>query len=243
MAVDSVNASIPDDCSTEYHLNFDLPLPSALETRRVKLIPFIPSIHGEPFFSAYKKAPELNQYLPISFPTYPDLLSFAEDAIRSIKGNVLFAIIDKTKQEDDIRAHLAGIIGLFYCSPTNRVVEIGPVIILPEFQRTFVTSNAIGALLKYLLDVPSEGGQGFRRVAWSANPANQASVTTAERMGFKKEGILRWTWCLPPGIAGKESGKERGAALGRDSVVLAICWDDWESGGKENVERVIERTQ
>ncbi|KAF5380134.1 hypothetical protein D9615_006189 [Tricholomella constricta] len=238
-----VDASFPDDCSAESNVNFNVPLPSSLETPRINLTPFIPSVHGELFFSAFEIAPELGQYLPIAFPSYPEFLSFFEEYIRSDDGGVLFAIIDKTKGGDgDLKTQLAGIIGILNCSPRNRAAEIGPVIVLPAFQRTFVSTNAIGAILKYLLDVPSEGGLGFRRVAWTANPDNQSSIKAAERMGFKKEGTMRWTWCLPAGNVGKESGKERGGALGRDSVLLAICWDDWEDGGKENVERMIQRT-
>ncbi|GLB39356.1 putative acetyltransferase (GNAT) [Lyophyllum shimeji] len=238
-----LGVSFPDDCSAQPHVNFNVPLPSVLETPRVKLTPFIPSLHGEIVFATYSKTPELGQYLPISFPAYQDFVSFIENFMQAGQDNVLFAIIDKAKDEADPQMSLAGIIGIVHCNPRNRAAEIGPVIILPAFQRTFVSSNAIGRILKYLLDVPSAGGLGFRRVAWTANPENQASIRAAERMGFRREGILRWTWCLPEGLPGKESGRERGEALGRDSICLAICWDDWENGGKELVESLIRRAQ
>ncbi|KAG6907689.1 hypothetical protein DXG01_007792 [Tephrocybe rancida] len=219
-----------------------LPLPPTLETIRVQLTPFIPSVHGEVFYSSYSSTPELGQYFPVALTPYPTFLSFVEDFMRSDPGNVLFAIIDKTKGTGELKSRLAGIIGMVKCSPDNRAIEVGPVIVLPAFQRTFVSSNAIGAILKYLLDVPSEGGVGFRRVVWTAHPENRASVRAAERMGFKLEGILRWSWCLPGGIPfGREVGKERGSASGRDSAMLAICWDDWENGGKEHVEKLIHR--
>ncbi|KAG6845001.1 hypothetical protein H0H87_001773 [Tephrocybe sp. NHM501043] len=234
--------SFSDDCSGNDDVNFNIPLPATLETPRVKLTPFIPSVHGEAFYAGYSSAPELGRYLPLSLSTYSIFLSYIENVIRSDPGSVLFAIIDKTKGEDgELKARLAGIIGLLKCIPGNRAVEIGPVIILPAFQRSFVSSNAIGVLLKYLLDVPSEGGVGFRRVAWTANPLNQASVRAAERVGFRQEGTLRWTWCLPSGIKGGMAGEERGNALGRDSVMLALCWDDWENGGKEHVKNLIQR--
>ncbi|KAG6901383.1 hypothetical protein C0995_012647 [Termitomyces sp. Mi166 len=231
--------SFPDDCSASPSVNFNLPLPCSLETARIKLVPLDPSIHAEPFFSAYAASPSLARYLPISTPTYPAFLSFIEDFIIADKSSVLFAIIDKTKEGHD--APLAGIIGLLKSSPQNRTIEIGPVIILPAFQRTFVSSNAIGALLRYLLDTPAQGGVGFRRVQWTANTENRASVRAAERMGFRLEGVERWSWCLPPGKEGKAVDGGRGSALGRDSAVLAVCWDDWESGGRELVENLINR--
>lgn len=244
-----INSYKPTDLTTvnatynePYDINFSIPLPPALETPRVKLTPFIPSIHAEPFFAAFSKNPELSRYLPISFPTYPDLLTLLED-IRSDPNCLVFAIIDKTKEKEngDIGYSLAGMIGVLNCSSKNLAVEIGAVIILSAFQRTFISSNAIGAILMHWLNVPSDGGLGFRRVYWTANPYNEASIRTAERMGLKKEGVLRWTWCLPVGNVGKEAGKERGEKLGRDSVMLSICWDDWENGGREHVEKVIAR--
>jgi RimJ/RimL family protein N-acetyltransferase len=229
--------------SESYDLNFSIPLPPTLETPRVKLTPFVPSIHGEPFFAAFHKDSELGRYLPVAFPTYPDLLLFLESFVRVDPNCITFAIIDKTKEQEnkDLTHCLAGMIGVLNCSSKNLAVEIGPVIVLSAFQRTFVGTNAIGAILKHWLNVPSEGGLGFRRICWTANPYNEASIRAAERMGLKREGVLRWTWCLPEDRVGKEAGKERGEKLGRDSVLLSICWDDWENGAKDNVEKLIAR--
>ncbi|KAG5352363.1 hypothetical protein J132_07438 [Termitomyces sp. J132] len=236
-------ASFPGDVSTSSFINFNLPLPPSLETSRIQLVPFLPSIHAEPFFSAYTASPSLDKYLPISLSTYPALLSLVQDDILKDKASVLFAIIDKTKGPNaDLTESLAGIIGLLHSSTKNRTIEIGPVIILPGFQGTFVSPNAVGALLKYLLDTPAQGGLGLRRVQWTANPENQASVRAAQRMGFKLEGIMRWSWCLPQGKEGREVGEGgRGYEKGRDSAVLAVCWDDWENGGREHAEKLIDR--
>ncbi|KAG6805244.1 hypothetical protein H0H92_016131, partial [Tricholoma furcatifolium] len=131
--------SFADDCSQEPHVNFNIPLPATLETPRIKLTPFIPSIHGEAFFSGYASAPVLGRYLPITLYTYQEFLSFFEDIIHSDAASVLFAIIDKAKEKDsngDLKTCLAGIIGVLKCIPGNRTIEIGPVIVLPAFQGT-----------------------------------------------------------------------------------------------------------
>ncbi|KAG6898749.1 hypothetical protein C0993_004567 [Termitomyces sp. T159_Od127] len=235
--------SFSNDCSASPTINFNLPLPPSIETSRIKLVPFLSSVHAEPFFSIYASSPSLDRYLPISLLTFPALFSFVNTDILLDKGRVLFAIIDKTKGSNaELTESLAGMIGLLKASPQNRTVEIGPVIILPAFQGTFVSPNAVGALLKYLLDTPLQGGLGFRRVQWTANTENQASVRAAQRVGFKLEGIARWNWCLAPEKEGKEVGDlERGSAKGRDSAVLAVCWDDWENGGREHVQKLIDR--
>ncbi|KAF9468090.1 acyl-CoA N-acyltransferase [Collybia nuda] len=226
-----------------YDINFSIPLPPTLETPRVRLTPFIPSIYAEPFFSAFSESPELSRYLPIAFSTCTELVVFLDNYVRLDPSCLIFAIIDKVKEKEngDIGHSLAGMIGVLNCSSKNLAVEIGPVIILKAFQRTFVASNAIGLILRHWLSIPSEGGLGFRRICWTANPYNEASIRTAERMGLKKEGVLRWTWCLPENGVGKEAGEGRGERRGRDSVLLSICWDDWENGGREHVEKVIAR--
>ncbi|KAF5381954.1 hypothetical protein D9615_004353 [Tricholomella constricta] len=226
-------------------MNFNLPLPPVIETRRVTLTPFIVSVHGDAFFKAHQAAgPELERFLPISFPTYDALSEFVQ-GVESDPNAALFAIIDRTKTGPggavDLSESLAGMVGFLNTSKANRATEIAPVIVLPKFQRTFVATNSIGALLKYCLDIESEGGLGLRRVCWTAHPDNEASIKAAERMGMRKEGHLRWTWALTPEKVGRACGKGRGDKLGRDSVLLAICWDDWEDGAKEQVEKLIER--
>ncbi|KAJ6531788.1 hypothetical protein B0H19DRAFT_1325931 [Mycena capillaripes] len=161
-----------------------------------------------------------------------------ENLLRAEPDSILLAVIDKTKGEEGA---FAGVLGLIHTSLRNLSTEIACVICFPEFQRTLVNTNAVGILLRYCLDLPENGGLGVRRVQWTVNPANAASVRAAERMGMKVEGTLRWTWVLPEGKEGKAAGAGRGEVVGRDSVLLAICWDDWEHGGREHVERIMER--
>ncbi|TFK40365.1 acyl-CoA N-acyltransferase, partial [Crucibulum laeve] len=228
-----------------FDVNCNIPVPTILETNRVKLIPFIPSLHGEPFINAFNTDPNMGRYLPVSFPTVVDFLTLHETFIRSDPGSVWFTIIDKTKPDHDnnLGESVAGVIGVLHSSPVHRTIEIGPVMVLPAFQRTFVSSNAIGLLLNYLLDTQKEGGLGFRRVVWCTNPFNEPSVRAAERLGFVKEGTMRWSWILPTDKKGHtiEEGSERGEGDGRDSVVLAICWDNWEDGVKAHVKMAMDR--
>ncbi|PPQ73883.1 hypothetical protein CVT24_011943 [Panaeolus cyanescens] len=228
-----------------YDLNCNIAVPQRLETDRVLVVPFIPSLHAKAYYESWSL--DLENYLALSTPTYQSFLDFIENILRRSANAVAFAVIDKTKPADprgNIPGRFAGLYGYTSISPQNLALEIGPAVTLPEFQRTFVTSHAVGLLLKYALDVPKEdgtGGLGFRRVVWSANPDNMASVTAAERMGFKREGVTRYSWVLPDGRPGKAVDSKRGANNGRDSVILSFCWDDWENGGRELVESRISR--
>ncbi|KAJ7722896.1 acyl-CoA N-acyltransferase [Mycena maculata] len=207
---------------TSLVFNFCFRLPEQLENERVKLVPFAgPFATAEDFIS-----------------------TVLEKRIRPDPGIALFAVIDQASAE------LAGTIGVLSTSALHLTSEIGFIITLPRFQRTHVTSNAAGLLLHFLLDVPAAGGLGLRRVAWKANTRNTQSVRAAERLGFRKEGVLRWDRVLPEwkteamggnGGAARERDP-RPKCLGGDSVVLGLCWDDWEGGVREAVDALMKRS-
>ncbi|KAF9553910.1 acyl-CoA N-acyltransferase [Agrocybe pediades] len=226
-----------------YDINSCIPVPPILETERVQLVPFIPALHAQLFYDVYAKHPEISRYLPVEWPTFDSLLKFTEVNIRTDPTSVLFTIIDKTKpkQSDEIPGQIAGLIGWLHASARTLSAEIGPVIILPEFQRSFVATNATGLLLQYFLDLPTQGGLGFRRVFWCANPFNEPSVNAAKKMGFVQEGVMRWTWVLSDGKEGKPVDGKRGTGPGRDSAILSICWDDWDGGVRDSLQKRMDR--
>ncbi|KAL4247416.1 hypothetical protein AB1N83_014226 [Pleurotus pulmonarius] len=93
-----------------------------------------------------------------------------------------------------------------------------------------------------ILEVPALGGLGWRRVQWTANADNAASIRCAERMGMKMEAsVLRWSYCLGEEKEGMDAPAERGGGKGRHSSLLAVCWDDWENGVRDHVARLVER--
>jgi RimJ/RimL family protein N-acetyltransferase len=157
----------------------------------------------------------------------------------------------------------AGTIGLLSASPQNLSVEIGRVKIFPPYQRTHVASNAVGLLLQYTLNTPipptgmnrethsgGTSGLGLRRVTWISHPLNEPSIRLARRLGFKLEATLRWDRALPPGKEdasnghGIRCGDPKPDWTGWDTVLLSICWDDWElDGGRERVEEDMRRVR
>lgn len=160
-------------------------------------------------------------------------------------ASCLFAIYDKTRGDA-----LAGMIGYLNTSFSDLSTEIAFVVILPEFQRTHVTTHAIGLLMQYALNVPSDPhmpGLGLRRLQWRASSANDRSVNAAKRMGFQLEGIIRWAFVLNENNAKQSNGKDvregdpRGKLLGRDNAMLSVCWDDWEDGVKDLVQAKMDR--
>ncbi|KAF8606013.1 acyl-CoA N-acyltransferase [Ceratobasidium sp. AG-I] len=260
-----------------YDLNFRYPV-RELETDRLKLVPFVPSIYAQPLFEAIQLNPELLYYLPWHpFKTVHEFELHYERLIRSDPAWCVFAILDKSKLTDEtdpsegkqqtqscltsvssdapitVGHALAGTIGYLNAAPESASVEIGYAIVLPAYQRTFVSTHAIGLLLQYAFELPEDnskdndlgggGGLGLRRVQWQANANNAASIRAAQRMGLKLEGIHRWQRTL-------DSGKQAGIKVregdtlqrpGRHSAMLAMCWDDWQDGGREHVRKVMAR--
>ena len=231
-----------------YDINWIMPLHEmTLESERIKLTPFIPSLHATKYAEQIAAHPELHRYFVFNPSTLDDILTTIELLARRDPTWILFAILDKAHGGGTT---FVGLIGLVDASPANLSVEIAWVLVFPERQRTYVTSNAIGLLLRYCLELPSDPqrpGLGFRRVQWTAHTENRASQAAARRMGFKEEGVERWAYVIPEGMEGNgiplRDGDPESSKPGRHSLVFSLCADDWESGGREHVQQMIDRRQ
>ncbi|KAJ7136824.1 acyl-CoA N-acyltransferase [Mycena epipterygia] len=236
-----------------HNLNFCFPVPPELRSERVRLTPFDPTTHAELFFAAVCAHPDIFTYLSWGpFTSAPDVVtSFVDVRIHPDPGTVLFAVWDISaagEANSDSEAWggaFAGVIGLLDTSPEDLRTEIGFVVTLPRFRRTHVTSHAIGILLHWALDADA---LGLRRVGWHANAHNEKSIRAAERMGFRREGVVRWDCVLPvrkQGAPGNgvhvRAGDARADCIGVDSQTLGLCWDEWEGGVREMADAAMAR--
>ena len=229
-----------------YDLNFPFPIHlESLQTDRVTLTPFIPSVHAKAYWEAI--APhniELFKYYPSTCKSFEEVLEFFELYIRRDPARIIFSIIDKTKPDPthpEFGGSLAGVVGLYNTRGPDLASEIGHVLVFKEFHGTHVAQNAVGVLVRFCMDDPtaSPPGLGLRRLQWFCHPNNAKSAGLAEKMGMKREGILRWHRLLSPELA--EFGrKPRGGDphYGRDTLVLSVCWDEWEAVRKNVQERI-----
>ena len=210
----------------------------ARETTHV-IVPLQPSVHADAFFTAIAPHPEAFTYIPFDpFPTVDAFNEWVELRIRRDPALVLFAMIDKTNPVAHEADALAGIIGLMNTEADNLATEIGLLFTLPRAQRTHVTRNAVGLLVRWCFDELR-----VRRLQWRTDPRNVASIRTAERMGFRREMVRRWERVLPPGNA-------TGLAVraddllpeykGLETMYLSICWDDWPEW-KAKVQTAMDR--
>ncbi|KAF9021427.1 hypothetical protein BDZ89DRAFT_991266 [Hymenopellis radicata] len=225
------------------------PFNVCLESERVKLVPFDLSKHV-PYLMG---APD-SLYDFIGIGPWPDAAHFKDDFYDPIvkaggQSAFLYAVFDTTRSEHEDASSFAGMIGYIDTSFVDLATEIGPIVILPDFQRTHVTSNAMGLLLQFALNSPSDAksGLGFRRMVWKASSVNVKSIAAAKRMGFQYEGTLRWHRVLSQADAKQWNGKAikegdvKSPSLGRDTVILSVCWDDWAERVKTLTEENMAR--
>jgi len=244
----SFNTPLPSGHSgpDPYDINWMMPLHEAtLESDRVKLTPFIPSLHAQAYADVLKTDPDLHRWFPFNLSTLDEIQTMIEFLLRRPPMCIFFAIIDKARGDA-----LAGVVALVNTSPANLRTEIAWLVVFPEFRRTYVTDNAVGLLLNYCLELPNPPpgrgrGLGFRRVEWAGHTESRSSLSVAERMGFKEECLLRWAWVLPEGAEGNgiplRDGDPMSTKPGRHTVMFSFCADDWESGGRERVQEMIDR--
>jgi RimJ/RimL family protein N-acetyltransferase len=209
--------------------------------------------HAEALFAQSAAHPELYAHMPLGpFASKDELSGFFQQLPPQYGGCITLAVIDKTRPRsaEDDEGELAGIMSYIRTSTTHLSTEIGGVLILPPYHRTHVATNAAGLMLQYALSSPQDGGLGLRRVEWLTSTMNVASVRVAERLGFKQEAVLRWHMIFRRGAQTHKVGHGRPLPpgseegdLGRDTIVLSLCWDDWEQGGREKVEEAMARTK
>lgn len=204
-----------------------------------------PSVHLAVYFALSSPHPELYTHTTFGpFASEKEFLDdFVYDKIRD-PTTIIFAIIDKTRHPptEGLDGALAGIVGYLNSVPADLSTEIGFIFILPSFQKTGVASTVVGLMLQHALEPEERGGLALRRVQWQTNSLNAASRRLAERMGFQMEGILRWQRIFPAGGRKRKMGNGRELPegsdaddLGRDTAMLAICWDDWKLRERDRV--------
>lgn len=258
--------------SPQMKQNFCLPIDlDRLQNDRLRLIPLESCTDAnldEYITETCVKSPELWNYFPSGpFGSVDEYKVWHDTNVRPNPALLIFAIylkagkVSKRKPgSDEIEVldvaenTFAGTTGLLNASAEQSTVEIGFVMVLPKFHRTFVQSVANCLLLKHVLDPVSGGDLQMRRVQWQANSMNKPSIAAAERLGFSFEGITRWhriiadnKVCTSEDLGARSDGKPvidiegRKLGPGRHSAVLALCWDDWLDGKREHVLGLLAR--
>jgi len=68
----------------------------------------------------------------------------------------------------------------------QRVIEVGAIVFMPEFQKTRAATEAMYLMARHVFEE-----LGYRRYEWKCNVLNGASQSAARRLGFAFEGVFR----------------------------------------------------
>jgi RimJ/RimL family protein N-acetyltransferase len=119
---------------------------------------------------------------------------------------------------------VAGATRYMEIDPNHRGLEIGGTWYGLEFQHTAINTESKYLLLQYAFEV-----LGAIRVQFKTDLRNERSQRAIERIGAKREGILRNQMILPDGVR-------------RDSVYYSIIDIEWPEV-KERLEGLLKRSQ
>ncbi|CAL1702566.1 unnamed protein product [Somion occarium] len=124
--------------SDPYDVNFCFPV-RELQNDKVKLTPFIPSLHAESWFTASRDHPELYDWVPFGpFDAKEHWVkTVIEERIQPDPGTLLFAVFDKVKAPPESSDFpLAGHIGLLNTSVENLMTEVAFVFTIPAYRKS-----------------------------------------------------------------------------------------------------------
>ncbi|KAE9386572.1 hypothetical protein BT96DRAFT_1083971 [Gymnopus androsaceus JB14] len=206
-----------------------------------------PSLHADDITNAADTDLALPPYRPLHVCTGLHR-TILRGRVRPNSGCAVFVGLDKATLSLSGNPIKAGMTGYIHTSRDELCTEL-MVLVLAQFQHTHVASHISGLLLRYALNLSTdpERGLGLRRVQWETNAKNKSSIGLATKMGLRMEGLKQWARVLQ---AGKEDGSNghstrqgdpREGQCGSDTACLAICWDEWEEGGKKRVGEILMR--
>jgi len=153
-----------------------------LEGTYCRLEPLNAEVHAGDLYAAYRLAPDHRHwtYMPVGpFDNAEDYRRYAEGAASSIDPQH-YAVIDRKTSK------AAGTLALMRIDPKQGVIEVGSIMFSPLLQQTPTSTEAQFLLMTYVFDE-----LGYRRYEWKCDSLNAPSRKTAERLGFKFEGIFR----------------------------------------------------
>lgn len=177
--------------------------PLILEGERIRLEPMTPAR-----LDALVEAggyPELWKWTSTTADTREGMAEYVAGAMRDRDAGIAMPFVTVDRETERV----IGSTRFGNIDPANRRVEIGWTWVTPEFQRTWVNSEAKFLMLRHAFEVWK-----CVRVELKTDALNEKSRTAMERIGAKEEGILRqhmvtWTGRL------------------RDSVYYSILDSEW----------------
>jgi RimJ/RimL family protein N-acetyltransferase len=140
--------------------------------------------HAAELWPIAESAPESWRWLP--FGPFADAATFRGYVRLAAASPAELVWAVRPHGEDGTPGPAAGWLALLDVQPAHAAIELGNIWFPPGLSRTRAATEAMVLLLDHAMT-----DLGYRRLAWKCNALNLASRRTAERLGFRLEGILR----------------------------------------------------
>jgi RimJ/RimL family protein N-acetyltransferase len=191
---------------------FDFNKDYILENDKVKLIPLKHSDYENLVQFAIEE-PELWTYSLMQANSSEKMKAYIEHALkaRDEKKEYPFIVFDKTTNR------FAGSTRFYDIQLNNESLQLGFTWYGKDFQGTGLNKNCKFLLLEFAFEILN-----MQRVEFRADNENKRSIAAMKSIGCVEEGILR-----------SNSPKVDGGR--RDSIVLSILKEEWESSVKKNL--------
>ena len=164
--------------------------------------------------------PELWQYSSISPAGSDGMQNYIDQAVQAKVNQREYPFIVYDKRSDTY----AGSTRFYDIQNDNQTLQLGFTWYGKEYQGTGLNKNCKLLLLGLAFDILK-----FERVEFRADVLNEKSIAAMKSIGCKVEGVLRSN--MPKASGGR-----------RDSIVLSILKQEWDSGLKEALEhKLLER--
>lgn len=157
--------------------------------------------------------PELWKYSLLSGAGEENLATYIETALaaRATGKEYPFIVFDKRTQE------FAGCTRFYDIQPANKTLQLGYTWYGKKFQGSGLNKHCKFLLLQFAFEQ-----LGMERVEFRADNSNEKSIAAMKSIGCIVEGVLRSNGIKPDGSR-------------RDSIVLSILKNEWESEVKERL--------
>ncbi len=179
------------------------PARQTVSGRYIRLEPISAERHGADLFEAFAADPDgLNWTYRMNGP-YP-------------KRDGLMDWLRQTETDDDMvyvayvdqaTGKAVGNGAYMSMAPASGSIEIGSIMFAPQLQQSTAATEAIYLMARTVFDL------GYRRLEWTCDPVNAASMGAAERFGFTYEALFRQAYVT--------KGRNR------DKAYFAITDEDW----------------
>lgn len=190
-----------------------LPPREPIVGRYATLAPLSAAEHGPDLFHAFAADTSGANWTWRMQGPFPDQAALTAwlSAIEGREDMIYFAYVDNAT------GTAAGNGAFMSMAPSGGSIEIGSIMLAPAMQGTRAGTEALILMIAWAFQA------GYRRVEWTCDPLNAASMRAAERLGFTYEALFRQAYV----VKGRNRDKAVFAITDADWPAIGAAYDEW----------------